>query len=90
MNSAENREDNSPVSYTHLDVYKRQDIAYLQYTSGSTRTPAGVVMSHKNIQVNIEQIVSGYFGEHGGIAPPETTVVSVSYTHLDVYKRQVQ
>jgi acyl transferase domain-containing protein/acyl-CoA synthetase (AMP-forming)/AMP-acid ligase II/acyl carrier protein/NADP-dependent 3-hydroxy acid dehydrogenase YdfG len=58
------------------EIDGQPDIAYLQYTSGSTRTPAGVVMSHKNIQVNIEQIVSGYFGEHGGIAPPETTVVS--------------
>ena len=54
----------------------RPDIAYLQYTSGSTRTPAGVVMSHKNIQVNIEQVLSGYFDDLGGIAPPETTIVS--------------
>ena len=61
---------------TAAEVDNQPDIAYLQYTSGSTRTPAGVVMSHKNIQVNIEQIVSGYFGERRGIAPPETTVVS--------------
>ncbi|MGO9733304.1 fatty-acid--AMP ligase, partial [Mycobacterium sp.] len=54
----------------------RPDIAYLQYTSGSTRTPAGVVMSHKTIQVNIEQVLSGYFDDLGGIAPPETTIVS--------------
>ena len=58
------------------EIDSQPDIAYLQYTSGSTRTPAGVIMSHRNIQVNVEQIVSGYFGENGGIAPPETTVVS--------------
>ncbi|TVS87130.1 type I polyketide synthase [Mycobacterium helveticum] len=49
------------------------EIAYLQYTSGSTRTPAGVVVSHKNIQGNFEQIISAYFD---GAAPPDTTVVS--------------
>ena len=36
--------------------------AYLQYTSGSTRLPAGVVISHKNVVVNVEQALSDYFG----------------------------
>ncbi|MCV7089630.1 AMP-binding protein, partial [Mycobacterium interjectum] len=49
------------------------DIAYLQYTSGSTRTPAGVVISHKNIRGNFEQIISAYYG---GPPPPDATVVS--------------
>ncbi|MFC6880922.1 fatty acyl-AMP ligase [Actinomadura yumaensis] len=31
------------------------DLAYLQYTSGSTRTPAGVMVTHGNIAVNAEQ-----------------------------------
>src|SRR4051794_1264386 len=30
------------------------DIAYLQYTSGSTRRPAGVVVSHRNVIANLE------------------------------------
>jgi long-chain fatty acid adenylase/transferase FadD26 len=34
--------------------------AYLQYTSGSTRTPAGVVVSHKNVIANLTQAVGGY------------------------------
>ncbi|WP_018654581.1 fatty acyl-AMP ligase [Actinomadura flavalba] len=32
------------------------DVAYLQYTSGSTRTPAGVVITHGNLTVNAEQL----------------------------------
>jgi long-chain fatty acid adenylase/transferase FadD26 len=36
--------------------------AYLQYTSGSTRTPAGVIVSHKNVIANVTQAMYGYFG----------------------------
>lgn len=50
--------------------------AYLQYTSGSTRTPAGVIVSHKNVTSNIEQIVGDYFADFGGTVPDETAVVS--------------
>ena len=50
--------------------------AYLQYTSGSTRTPAGVIVSHQNVTRNIEQIVADYFIEYGGTVPQETSVVS--------------
>lgn len=32
------------------------DEAFLQYTSGSTRTPAGVVLTHKSIVTNVLQI----------------------------------
>ena len=31
------------------------DLAYLQYTSGSTRTPAGVMITHRNAVVNARQ-----------------------------------
>ena len=49
---------------------------YLQYTSGSTRTPAGVMISNKNIRANIKQVNEGVFSNYGGVAPPDTTVVS--------------
>jgi len=52
------------------------DTAYLQYTSGSTRTPVGVMVSYQNIMSNFEQINASFFGDHGGVAPPDTTVVS--------------
>jgi len=49
---------------------------YLQYTSGSTRTPAGVMVSHRNILTNFRQINAAFFGDLGGFAPYDTTVVS--------------
>ena len=50
--------------------------AYLQYTSGSTRQPAGVVVSHRNVIANLEQMFSDYFEHRGGVPPPDTTMVS--------------
>jgi len=55
---------------------KHPDTAYLQYTSGSTRQPAGVMISHRNLLANFEQIMSDYFVESGSVAPPDLTMVS--------------
>jgi len=51
-------------------------VAYLQYTSGSTRSPAGVMVSNENIRANFEQIASDYFLESGKVFPAQTTFVS--------------
>ncbi len=45
--------------------------AYLQYTSGSTRTPAGVVLSHRNVVANVLQLAEGNDLQYG-----DTTCVS--------------
>ncbi len=52
------------------------DTAYLQYTSGSTRAPAGVKISDRNLAANFEQLMADYFPDLGGVAPPDTTIVS--------------
>jgi fatty acid CoA ligase FadD28 len=52
------------------------DLIYLQYTSGSTRTPAGVMVSNKNVFANFEQMMADYFAHQGGIPPANVTVVS--------------
>ncbi|WP_026361208.1 fatty acyl-AMP ligase [Amycolatopsis nigrescens] len=39
--------------------------AYLQYTSGSTRTPAGVVLTHRNVLANAGQACRAYGAETG-------------------------
>src|SRR3984957_20865846 len=50
--------------------------ALLQYTSGSTRAPTGVEVTHKNIMVNLDQIMSDYFEDQGGVPPRDATLVS--------------
>jgi fatty acid CoA ligase FadD21 len=49
-------------------------IAYLQYSSGSTRLPTGVMISHRNLQVNFEQFMRSFFA--GSKAPSDLTIVS--------------
>jgi len=49
-------------------------IAYLQYSSGSTRTPTGVMLSHRNLTVNFEQLMRSFFA--GSPLPTDATIVS--------------
>jgi acyl-CoA synthetase (AMP-forming)/AMP-acid ligase II len=54
----------------------RQSAVYLQYTSGSTRTPAGVEITYPNLLSNFKQLISGYFAHRGGIPPTDTFLMS--------------
>ena len=64
----------APIRVDAEDSY--QHTAYLQYTSGSTRQPAGVMISSANLQVNFDQFMRGYFPQSGGVVAPDLIVVS--------------
>ena len=96
------------VSYTHLDVYKRQALAFtglvllagpeagaLHFSPGEIATLAGAVA------IAAEIILIGHFASSvdsrrvtavqlltAGLVSFALMPVPVSYTHLDVYKRQ--
>lgn len=49
----------------HSDAWRETaslpaDIAFLQYTSGSTRSPAGVMVSHGNLAANLRALHDGF------------------------------
>ncbi len=62
-----------PIGCTHPST------AYLQYTSGSTRSPAGVVISHKNVIANCVQVMSDCFGASEKV--PSTAVSWLPFYH---------
>ncbi|MCW6010640.1 fatty acyl-AMP ligase [Micromonospora sp. CPCC 205371] len=45
----------------------RDDVAYLQYTSGSTRTQAGVVISYGNLAANVRQLWTAFAEGRGAV-----------------------
>lgn len=59
-----------------LRISGAPETAYLQYTSGSTRVPAGVMISHRNLQVNLRQLMNAYFADYNGVPPPGSAAVS--------------
>jgi fatty acid CoA ligase FadD21 len=59
---------------TSLPTADLPSIAYLQYSSGSTRLPNGVMISHRNLTVNFEQLMVSFFANSK--APSDATLVS--------------
>ena len=50
--------------------------AYLQYSSGSTRLPTGVMISHRNVQVNFDQLMRSLFAGQQVTSSQDLTIVS--------------
>lgn len=46
-------------NYKNVDI-KEDDLAFLQYTSGSTSAPKGVMVTHGNLLLNSEYIYNGF------------------------------
>jgi fatty acid CoA ligase FadD32 len=71
-------------------------VAYLQYTSGSTRTPTGVQITHLNLPTNVVQVIDAlegtegdrgvswlpFFHDMGLITTLLSTVVGYSFTFM--------
>ena len=84
----------SVIEVDSLDLYSARvfdavgqshpSTAYLQYTSGSTRTPAGVIVSHRNVIANLEQAAVVYFEDYGNTPPPGLRWVSWLPFHHDM------
>lgn len=48
-----------------LEPIEPDELAYLQYTSGSTGSPSGVMVSHANLVANIGQLIEAFAFEPG-------------------------
>ncbi|WP_454792872.1 long-chain-fatty-acid--AMP ligase FadD32 [Mycolicibacterium lutetiense] len=57
--------DDVAATWVHFKDVDESTIAYLQYTSGSTRIPTGVQITHLNMATNVVQIVEALEGEEG-------------------------
>ena len=66
-----------PAGAPGLAATELPSTAYLQYSSGSTRLPTGVMVSHRNLQVNFEQLMRNLFS--GGLNQPGSVRSIVSW-----------
>ncbi len=63
--------DGGPI----VEIADLPTTAYLQYSSGSTRTPTGVMLSHRNLQVNFEQLMRSFFADSNVKVPPADAAI---------------
>jgi acyl-CoA synthetase (AMP-forming)/AMP-acid ligase II len=59
-----------------LGTVQADDIAFIQYSSGSTSEPKGVVLSHRNLLTNIDAIARGM-----DLRPDDTALSWMPLTH---------
>ena len=87
----------TPVSYTHLDVYKRQWMKCSMPRACSCSVQAGLPATTNCALPSSSRNASGAKVSYSSSLEQSTTMsalaataasIPVSYTHLDVYKRQ--
>jgi len=57
--------DEVGATWIPVDDIDETTIAYLQYTSGSTRIPTGVQITQQNLATNVVQVIDALEGEEG-------------------------
>lgn len=70
---------NDLMSYTgfpKIQQSKRNDIAFVQFSSGSTGSPKGVILTHGNLLANLEAIGAG-----AGYSEHDSTISWMPLTH---------
>lgn len=74
----------SPRQFDPIQSAHHHNTAYLQYTSGTTRQPAGVMVSHRNVLANLDQMCSVSFAASRNRPPAELSFVSWLPFHHDM------
>jgi fatty-acyl-CoA synthase len=64
--------DAPPLTDRDLEYPSLDDLAFVQFTSGSTAAPKGIALSHRNVAANID----AFSGSHGLDAGPGDVAVS--------------
>ncbi|CAB4423979.1 unnamed protein product [Rhizophagus irregularis] len=70
-------ERDGSVHHINAENARPNDVAVICYTSGTTGTPKGVVLTHKNIMANVASI--RWLSERGKCYSPSTDDVHISY-----------
>jgi fatty acid CoA ligase FadD32 len=65
-----------PGIHAELPQLRSEDVAYLQYTSGATRRPAGTVVTHRALAANLAQLARAFDFGHAS-----TTVGWIPFFH---------
>ncbi len=66
------------LSFDRVDV-RAEDLAYLQYTGGTTGVAKGAMLTHENVSANIQQ-AQAWIGSHFKV--PDTLITPIPLYHI--------